>query len=330
MNAYLPYGLNQNNELVYIDQVARGRTLLRCPYCGVNLLAKKGDVMAAHFAHDGKTCRQTSRNNPAFELPAYDSFNLKLSPKVLHGLRMFHAKANDYDYQRPEADEDKFDDTDYDGLLEHHGLIKSFRTRYGNERYELTHKGKIPFGDLSLDLFNKFHEGQLRARHSTLTRTAIEKEKAGGSVHAALTDLRIYQAQLRRVLKASLYFIEVQTEQKVLHKIGVTARDIDERLAEIRADLLPHFGEVKLKVLGTWLHRGTTEMYFKHRYRNYQHRVDTLTEYFAFDDVKPVLRDLRRMKAKTLDETESILLFGDEDNPLMIGRFYVGAMWNKV
>jgi hypothetical protein len=34
---YLPYGVDEQGQLVYIDQVARGKTTLCCPYCGVRL-----------------------------------------------------------------------------------------------------------------------------------------------------------------------------------------------------------------------------------------------------------------------------------------------------
>jgi len=42
----------------------------------------------------------------------------------------------------------------------------------------------------------------------------------------------------------------------------------------------------------------------------YQKKVGLLTEYFEFHDVKPVLRDLHRMKAKELSELERDILAG--------------------
>ncbi len=39
---WLRYALHDNGELVYIEQVPRGQTDLRCPYCGGLLTAKKG------------------------------------------------------------------------------------------------------------------------------------------------------------------------------------------------------------------------------------------------------------------------------------------------
>jgi competence CoiA-like predicted nuclease len=54
--------VNGDEQLVSIDQVARGRTTLHCPYCGVRLLARKGVRLTPHFTHDGtKNLPQTTR-----------------------------------------------------------------------------------------------------------------------------------------------------------------------------------------------------------------------------------------------------------------------------
>ncbi len=291
---YLPYGVNEQGQLVYIDSVGRGRTALKCPYCGVLLIARKGERLAPHFAHDGKTCREAKRSGETVALPVYDSFRLHLSGRVWEALRMFH---------------DEGDDSDGDWLKDY-GLVKSFISPYGNERYALTHKGKIPFGDLSLNLFNQFQEPLIQARHDELERKALEAFGREDE-STTLTDLRLFRAQMRRILEATLYFIEARTGEGVLYKIGVTTRSLEQRLAEIRLDLTPHFGTVELIPLGTWAHRGNVELYFKHRYRRFQHPIGTLTEYFAFEDIKAVLRDLRRMKSKELAEVEQTVLSGE-------------------
>lgn len=290
---YLPYGINEQGQLVYIESVGRGKTTLRCPYCATLLIARKGTQIAPHFAHAGKTCREVRRSTETVALPVYDSFRLHLSGKVWEALRRFH-------------DED--DDSDSDGYwLEDYGVVKSFITPYGNERYNLTHKGKIPFGDLSLNLFNQFQEPLIRERHDKLEQAALAAF-CTAEENTALTDLRLFRAQMRRILETTLYFIEVRIGECILHKIGVTTRPLDQRLAEIRADLTPHFGSVELVPLGMWAHRGNVELYFKHRYRRFQQPIGTLTEYFAFEDAKAVLRDLRRMKPKELNETEQAIL----------------------
>lgn len=291
---YLPYVVNDDGHLVYVESVGRGRTTLRCPYCNTPLIARKGERLAPHFAHDGKTCREVKRSSETVALPVYDSFRLHLSGKAWEALRRFHDENDDGDCY----------------WLEDYGLVKSFITPYGNKRYSLTHRGKIPFGDLSLNLFNQFQEPLILERHDTLERAAWLA--LGDETEATkLIDLRLFRAQMRRILETTLYFIEVRTSEGVLHKIGVTTRPLEQRIAEIRLDLVSHFGAVELVPLGTWAHRGNVELYFKHRYRRFQRVIGSLTEYFAFDDVKHVLRDLRRMQPKELTDTEREVLEGE-------------------
>src|SRR5258708_21176562 len=86
---WLQYAVSDNGEMISINQVGRGATTLRCPYCNSLLLAKKGRIKAHHFAHAGETCRQMQRSDDVVALPAYDDFNLHLPPKVLDALLRF-------------------------------------------------------------------------------------------------------------------------------------------------------------------------------------------------------------------------------------------------
>ena len=90
---WLRYGVNQENNLVAIEDSPRGKTQLRCPYCGGKLTAKKGRVKEHHFAHDGETCREVaSKSREAPNLPLYDSFNISLTGKELENLKQLWNK----------------------------------------------------------------------------------------------------------------------------------------------------------------------------------------------------------------------------------------------
>ncbi|WP_293287916.1 GIY-YIG nuclease family protein [Microcoleus sp. PH2017_26_ELK_O_A] len=117
-------------------------------------------------------------------------------------------------------------------------------------------------------------------------------------------DLQIYRSQLRRISVNALYFLEVKADGHSFYKIGVTTRQIDQRIAEVQRDVRAHYSDVVVNLLGLWEHRGNVELYFKHRYKAFNYRIGKLTEYFAFPDVKLVLNDLYEMEPKVLSEVE--------------------------
>ena len=83
---------------------------------------------------------------------------------------------------------------------------------------------------------------------------------------------------------------------------------IAQRLPEIERDLQQHYSSVEIKVLNTFQHRGNIELYFKHRYREFNYPIGKLTEYYRFDDVAPVMEDLFSVNKKVLNEEELEIL----------------------
>jgi hypothetical protein len=71
-----------------------------------------------------------------------------------------------------------------------------------------------------------------------------------------------------------------------------------------------HYKSVEIKGLDIWQHRGNVELYFKYCYKEFNYRIGKLTEYFKFDEVEPVLSDLRQMKPKILSGSELDILEG--------------------
>ena len=299
---WLRYGVDDNDVLVAIEDVPSGKTSLLCPYCQSGLTAKKGRIKEHHFAHTGETCRfvagRDSREIPV--LPLYDNFNIQLSGKELEQLKTLWRQYGSKGYRVS-----KFLVPRRFVLL---GLLQEAEFPYSSYDYEFTKLGQIPFGGLELMLFNQVQEPLLTQKLSELEEKA-ERAKAINSLFylSRLTDLRLYRAQLKRILSNTLYFLEIQAEGETLHKIGVTRRLIEERVTEVQGDLRAHFESVAIKVIGTWSHRGNVEKYFKHRYQDFNYPIGTLTEYYKFnsaEDAVAVLRDLRRMKPKELSQAE--------------------------
>ena len=211
--------------------------------------------------------------------------------------------------------------------------------------YYFTDLGKISVGGLSLSKFNAVQEPLILSELDRLTNL-VEITRADAGAHAGacrqrfalarlsracqssivglpkaiseklleekLADLKIYKLQLQRILRFTLYFLQIKCDGKTLHKIGVTSRDISDkpngmashRISEIERDLKQYYSQIDINVLGTWQHRGNLELYFKHRYKKFNYPIGKLTEYYKFKDVNAVLDDLCSMPPKVLKGAE--------------------------
>jgi hypothetical protein len=286
---WLKYGVNQERELISIEEVVSGKTNLFCPFCDSPLTAKKGKIKQHHFAHSGETCLRVRKGNIP-SLPLYDNFNLQLSGEHFQLLK---------DLWR------EYGDTDYAIITVPFELqLKKLFDSTPNGFY-FTDLGKIPVGGLSLAKFNKIQEPLILAELVGLTNSVeIAKGISQTRLEERLDDLKLYRLQIQRILRFTLYFLKIRADNRLLYKIGVTSRTMDDRLPEIKRDLKAHYGEIEIEVLGTWQHRGNVELYFKHRYQPFNYRIGKLTEYYRFNEIEPVLEDLFSMEQKILNEEE--------------------------
>lgn len=313
----LQYALDKDDNLVSVDDVKRGRSNIRCPYCQGELTAKKGKVKAHHFAHVADTCNHV-QGSKSPRLPLYDRFDLGIDPKILKVLINYWSKNPDQKSLVRIVGRGDY--------LEELGVVQynSYRNR-GRGGYEFTKLGLLAVGGLSLMLFNQVQEPKIIEKLEELEKDLLAQKDFIPECHLPIwgsssvdvekqilteliIDYQIYLLQMKRILSNSLYFLEIKADGEIYHKIGITTRDIEQRIPEIKRDLAQHFSSVSIKGLGFWQYRGNVEYYFKYRYRKYNSRIGSLTEYFKFDDVKPVLRDLRRMKPKQLSPREKEIL----------------------
>lgn len=293
---WLKYGVDtKNNVLVSIEEVERGKTNLICFYCDSKLTAKKGKVNQHHFAHTEDTCRPVAAQRVP-DLPLYDAFNIQLSGKELEELKVFWKEYGRHGYYIPK-------------VPFRFVLSKLLVWNNDSQAYEFTNLGKIPVCALSLELFNQIQEPLILDKLDSLEQAATRaKLTNSSSLPERLADLKMYRAQIQRILQFTLYFLEIKADGKLLHKIGVTRRSIDERMIEVERDLKSHYKDVFINVLGTWSHRGNVERYFKYRYKEFNYPIGKLTEYFRFPDIDLVLADLNRMSPKQLTQKEIDIL----------------------
>jgi hypothetical protein len=286
---WLEYGVTHDRELIAIAEVSSGKTNLVCPFCDSLLTAKKGKIKQHHFAHSGETCLRVRKGNLP-SLPLYDNFHLQLSAKHFQLLK---------DLWR------EYGNTEYPIITVPFELEMKKLFAWTPKRYCFTDLGKIPVGGLSLLKFNAVQEPLILSELGRLIR-AIDIAAGINAIRLEekLADLKIYRLQLQRILRFNLYFLEIKVNKTILHKIGVTSRSISDRIIEIERDLKQHFSKIEIEVLSTWQHRGNVELYFKHRYKQFNYRIGKLTEYYKFDNVESVLEDLHSMQPKILTGEE--------------------------
>lgn len=190
----------------------------------------------------------------------------------------------------------------------------------GRKAYQFTKLGQIPVGALPLSAFSTVQEPLILQKLTHLEAAIFDNSGAVlpcEELRIRLTDLRIYCAQMRKILLSSLYYLKVQADGQVFYKIGITTRLMSQRTAEIYRDLRSFFSAVEIEVLKTWANRGNVERYFKYRYSNANYPIGSLTEYFKFadpDETQPVERDLSQMQAKILSPVEQEILTGKQDD----------------
>lgn len=310
---WLRYGVDANNTLVAIENTRSGKTDLGCPYCGKQLIAKKGRVKEHHFAHDGETCNLIIKREPRDlpTLPLYDSFDIFLTGKELEQLKKL--------WYRHKSHHNGIHSLELMPAFTRENLVKHnqhLNVCSGSGAYDFTDLGKIPVKVLSLKLFNRVQEPLILQKLTNLEAGVFDNQGVvlpQPELSFRLTDRRIYGAQLRKILLSTLYYLQVQADGQILHKIGVTTRPISKRLVEIQRDLGSHFQKVAINVLGTWGSRGNVEKYFKYRYSDFNYPIGSLTEYFRFadpSDAIAVKHELDSMQSKVLSPVEQDIVAG--------------------
>ncbi|WP_317623968.1 hypothetical protein [Oscillatoria nigro-viridis] len=172
-------------------------------------------------------------------LPLYEHFNIELKGEELEQLKVLW---KEYGAQNRPIPKD---------LVNERWELKGLLESSGDRLYQFTDLGKIPVGALPLALFNRVQEPLLLSELVKLEGSVEIAEAAGLScLEERRADLLITLAQLRRILINSLYFLEVKADGNIFYKIGVTTRQIEERIAEVQRDVRAHYSDVVVNLLG--------------------------------------------------------------------------------
>jgi hypothetical protein len=292
---WLEYGIDSNGEIIFIESRRRGKTDLQCPYCGGALTAKKGAIKNHHFAHTDETCRAV-RSGRDIAVPFLAGFDRHLSSSELSALIHFQKTGR----LNPDL-KDKL-------------YRKDFIVQNANYRWKLDALGEIACGVMPLNRFSKFQSLAIVAKLKKLETRVVDADVANSiDLPDLLTDLKLYKNHVKRILSQTLYFLKIVSDSTTMYKIGVTTRDISERIDEIEPELQAALGSpVCIETIGLWENHGGLERYFIYKYQNYRCQSIKFTEYFEFPSnlALAAIGDLTKLSTRTFRKKERDVLNG--------------------
>ncbi|BCL74205.1 conserved hypothetical protein [Vibrio nigripulchritudo FTn2] len=302
MSVYLSLGKDTQGNFHHIDLQKSGRGKLTCPFCACPLIAVKGKTKAAHFRHDGETCRESLNEIP--QIPAWHHFHLNYPIEIVDALKK--------GYQADSKSPNVFQDWKSEYLFPRAAEAELFKRDEWTDNLIFTDTARTILGSLPLLGFSQWMRNSLQMRVHTL-REAIEQ----GIKHRAWLEIEAHRQQA--ILNATLYLFEYQLEDRtVIHKVGRTSRAPEQRLKETVHDIERATGKkvVKSTVLRKVSNSGHVEKYVFHRYNNQLANIGTHTEYLVLDD-----KSLKRLKAEFTKLTNNLEPFNKNERFIVTGRW---------
>lgn len=311
----LPYGLLAG-QVVHITEVHSGRTGVQCPYCKKALLAKKGKIKRHHFAHIEASCMADFNNN-LFSIQGKLPIHLPLFIFAERQTNTIQNKLDLLNQQYKEIEQQL--EAEKKLLPELYQILDKLRAFYlrkqmpikASQIQDLIQQVTL-YTSQKIAAFPAFHrikgspfttkytDGKNSYTLEELVKGSIAKEyyypiffhkyvlylknyhNYKTSAPRITKTLLVFQNEWSYFKRFQLYFLEVQTEKGVFHKIGLTSRAIETRLLEIRQDLKIFYQQVELKVIAFMKNHAFLEIFFKQKYSDYQMPIGSLTEYFQF------------------------------------------------
>lgn len=265
---FLTYGRSDQGQLVHIAEAKSGRACgLNCPFCGGPLVARKGRILAHHFGHRQTTCRPQVAGEEDL-IPSYEGFYLmgltRVQQRTLHQLIEAHGPRPFLAADLPAVTRKALVEKGCLSLWEQPGRF---------ERLEmagrLTAKGLAFGGGLTLLEFARLMQAAFERAEARLDDET--DEPLAGAAREMLA------RELERLRQTSLYFLEIETGQGTLHKIGLTSRRLPERLAEIGQFVSSQTTLRQITPLYRLEGVAYVEGYFKAKYHDYRHPLGQAT-----------------------------------------------------
>lgn len=303
MPVYLSLGKDCNGNFHHIDSQQSGKGQLICPFCACSLIAVKGKQKAAHFRHDGETCNESLNEIP--QIPAWHHFHLNYPQDVVEALNNgYQADGKSPNvFQHWKSPLTRIPRLCRDELLKQDSWT---------ENLIFTDTSRVIIGSLPLLSFSQWMRTTLQGRILEL-RESIEQ----GAKHRAWLDIEAHRQQ--SILSASLYLFEYKLDdQSIIHKVGRTQRDPEQRLKETVQDLEKATRKtvIQSRILRTVAHSGHAEKYVFHRYSNQLANIGDHTEYLVLDK-----KTEKKLKAEFTKLTNNLEPFNKAERFIVTGRW---------
>ncbi|MEM7372920.1 MAG: GIY-YIG nuclease family protein [Bacteroidota bacterium] len=245
---FLPYGLDENEEIVHISQVESGRSSLSCPFCDAPLIAKKGTRLSHHFAHAGNTCKEVAGgavDSLSLSIPFYsDVFSSQLSDSEKRALQILYKAFGKEYFHRKGKENSAFQLLFQNGIQKlsqvWERLLSAQQLEEKGNWFQLTSYAEAGLGVLPISVFARIQEFRLYVFESILEE---------GHDSTGILRKKIYHNLKNRLLQATLYCLHIpgQKGQSAVWKIGMTSRTAEQRLKELSPAIIHQFGEKRAR-----------------------------------------------------------------------------------
>jgi len=310
---FLSFGLDEKDRLVSIVEAPQGKSNLRCPYCLAPLIAKKGSVNEHHFAHVDDTCVESKTNIKLAAIPFYDvGCGLTKSEMAVVN------KVAKYNNCKPSWISKTLTPT-LEALISV-GIIKRTTpvnlslTKLGREIYSLDNGFATPLSVLP--------ETKMQERLFAIRLRLLEFLDSNTGTKAALA----YSLRLNTLFGQHLYVLsttlQIADTSFPLIKVGLTARDIDERMSEVRRDLSKHGEVVSLELHGLYPHYGSIERLVHTKLSSARFELGNHQEYFSSIEVAPLLKHvgLSHLGKRVIEGSKVRVVYREHSNKVRRGQ----------
>lgn len=322
----LPFGIF-DGQYIHISEITSGRTDVRCPYCQMSLIAKKGRIKRHHFAHDGVGCIAHFSGHffsLSERLPTRLPLSIYAKQKLTKINGYFSILQQEHQAFLQKKDTEKTIIPAIKNTLQQ--LLKEDNTGNVKEVMEQIDRYRnqiiAPFPDFHLirsanllpiytdgkntcsftDLVEGRHEYYYASTFVPAVKFLKKYHQKGYDFKEVADKMKLFQQDLAYFKQFDLYFIKVIADHQQFYKIGLTSRTLPVRLKEIAQDLKQYYLNVQLAPLFQIKGFAFLETFFKQKYAAQQKKIGQLTEYFSFSDeqITFILKDFNLLNYKAL------------------------------